>query len=97
MARLLGLNSAVHVSRIEQGWRDPDFATAFAYASIFGVSLCELFPHNAKETKEGIWERAQSMCEEARCSGEPHALRRAHVLDSVPNAAYHPHRRHYDV
>jgi len=97
MATLVGLNSRVHVSRIEQGRRDPSFSTALAYAALFKVSLCELFPHNTTEVKSGLWERAQTLSEEVRDSDAPYAAHKANFLGAVPQVASHPHRRHYDV
>lgn len=62
LATLLGLQSAAQVSRIEQGLRDPSFATAFACAALFKSPLCELFPHVTAEAKERLKARTALTC-----------------------------------
>ena len=61
MATLLGLESATHVSRLEQGTRDPSFDVAFAYAALFAAPLCDLFPHTTAQAKAGLWNRAEGL------------------------------------
>ena len=89
VATLLGLESAAHVSRIEQGRRDPSLATALACAALFGVPLCELFPHTAQETTDGLKKRVGAMCERVSRSRSPRAAHKAHFLSTVPNAVGH--------
>lgn len=92
---LLGLASGAHVSSIEQGRRDPSFAIAFAWAALFGVSLCELFPHTAIEVKDGLKRRAGALCEQVRCSDRWCDAHKARFLGTVPSTAFDAIMRHY--
>lgn len=58
LADLLGFASRTHVSRIEHGKRIPGLETALACATLFGVSLGELFPQLATEIEEQLRDRA---------------------------------------
>lgn len=90
MAALLGLGSAAHISHIEQGRRDPSFATAFSCAALFGAPLCELFPHIAKEARDSLKERAAAL------PIADHTPHKAQFLNSVPSTSFHE-LMHYEV
>lgn len=89
VATLLGLESAAHVSHIEQGRRDPSFTTAVACVALFGAPLCELFPHTAKETEAGLRKRAGELHARIRCSSGPRAAHKAQFLGTVPGMPSH--------
>ena len=54
LADLLGFDSPTHVSRLEHGKRVPGLETALVCATLFGVSIRDLFPQVASEAKERL-------------------------------------------
>jgi transcriptional regulator with XRE-family HTH domain len=64
LARLLGMKSATHVSRIERGKRKPMTATILASAVIFGVKATEIFPGLADTIEDEVGRRAYELYQE---------------------------------
>lgn len=61
LARLLGIKSATHVSRLERGKRKPTAATILACVVIFGAEEVDVFPAIASEIKEDVLRRGYEL------------------------------------
>jgi transcriptional regulator with XRE-family HTH domain len=57
LAELLGFRSATPISRLEHGKRVPAIEIALACATLFSVSLGELFPQLTMETEDNLRKR----------------------------------------
>ena len=86
LADLLGFGSPTHVSRIERGKRTPGLETALACATLFGVSLVELFPQFALEIEEKLKERLVRLHEGCLHTSTPAVVRKRELFDRALHA-----------
>ena len=83
LADLLGFESPTHVSRLEHGKRVPGLETALACATLFGVSLDELFPQFAEKIGDELRERISRLHEGCLHATTPLEMRKRQLLDRV--------------
>jgi transcriptional regulator with XRE-family HTH domain len=81
LADLLGFESPTHVSRLERGKRTPGLETALACATLFGVSLGELFPQFTLEIEEKLRERLSRLHEGCLHPSTPAIVRKRELVD----------------
>jgi transcriptional regulator with XRE-family HTH domain len=67
---LLGRKTHSTISRYEAGERSPNLETAFAYQLLFDRQLDELFPGLRASVRAELAERARTLAEEIRRTGE---------------------------
>lgn len=61
IARLLGLKSGAHISRLEKGIRQPSYLAIVALTFFFDVSVEELFPALSNDIKEDVVRHAYDL------------------------------------
>jgi transcriptional regulator with XRE-family HTH domain len=81
LARLLGLRSGTHVSRLEQGKRRPTLETALACTALFGVPLAELFPQLVNDMDRRFHARANAFRKGLGQRTTQSAARKCELLD----------------
>lgn len=83
LADLLGFESAAHISRLEHDKRTPGLETALACATLFGVSLPELFPRLAAEMETRLKTRVSQLHEGLFHTTSLFGLRKRELLRHV--------------
>jgi len=81
LAELLGFNERSSLSRIEHGKRTPGLEIALACATLFGVSLGELFPQLALEVGERLRDRIAKLRKGLVQTTNRSALRKQELLE----------------
>jgi transcriptional regulator with XRE-family HTH domain len=80
LAALLGFTDRTRISRIEHGERIPGLETALACATLFGVSLGELFPQLAARVRERLEDRIAKLGEGLLHPTNPSRSRKQELL-----------------
>ena len=80
LADLLGVESRTQVSRLEHGKRVPCLEIALASATLFGVSLGDLFPQVAVEVEKNLREKISRLQKGFPQSTDPEGLRKRELF-----------------
>ena len=80
LADLLGVESRTQVSRLEHGKRVPCLEIALASATLFGVSLGDLFPQVAVEVEKNLREKISRLQEGFPQTTDPEGLRKRELF-----------------
>lgn len=80
LARLAGIESRSHLSRVETGKRIPKLEQLLRYEVLFGISIEKMFPKVCTRTLNGLWEDIQQELDAFRGSHDLAAARKRAIL-----------------
>lgn len=83
LAKLLGMNSRTHVSKIEHGKRKPSVEFLIASLVLFGASIEDLYPSLYSHIEEEVLREASTLLETLAGNGSPKAARKRELLDAA--------------
>ena len=87
LARLLGMKSATHVSRLERGKRKPMAATILASAFIFGSKASEIFPRLVGAIEDDVGQRAYELYQELQGNPSKATKLKLDLLEGISKRA----------
>ena len=83
IAILLGYKSPTHISRVEQGERQPVLLIVLAYEILFGVAPRELLPQLYEEIEDAVMARASELYEKVESDTSQSAMRKKELLSAA--------------